>query len=161
MQTAARKQNNSLGHLVCKLYFGGLRLFKPTSRQRSYQKHGSNTSQNTSELKKPFLNKLKKIPVAVIDVKWSKSHPLEQKTSMLGEKRNFKACPKNFHSRHKALTETFYLPFKTVLPMQKHNLEPQTKAKFVSGKLCPTGENTCHNNTDKFNIKCDQHSLSS
>lgn len=75
------------------------------------------------------------------------------------EKGKFKAYPKNFHSRHKALTGTLYLPFRTVLPRQKHNLEPQTKAKFISGKLCPPEGNNCHNNPENFNIKCDQGSL--
>jgi len=75
--------------------------------------------------------------------------------------KNFKACLKNLYGKHKALTLTLYLPSRTVLPKQKHNLEPRAKAKFISEKLCPAGENHCQNNTENLNFSCDQHSWES
>lgn len=101
------------------------------------------------------------IPVATIDVKWPKSHPLEKKICFSKEIRILKACLKNFHGRYKALTETFYLPSRIVLPKQKHNLEPQTKAKFISENPCPAGENNWQNNTYNIDFSCDQHSWES
>ena len=66
-----------------KLYWACLRLYLNLLLGKGVNRNVEAILQSTSGLEDPFLNKLMRISVAVIDVKWSKSHPLEQKISLL------------------------------------------------------------------------------
>lgn len=99
----------------------------------------------------PFSNKFMNIPVAAADSKWPKPHPLEQEICLSVGKQDILKHFKQTN-KQKALTDT---SISIVLSKQNNNMEPWSKAKFVSEKPCPPGEN--NENTAHPNFRCEQH----